>query len=366
MTKIGVFIPINNNGWLLSSTSPQYMPTFELNKEIARRAEHYDLDFLLSMIKWRGYGGETEYWDYGLESFTLMAGLAAVTEKIDLYASIAVLTMPPAVVARMAVTIDSIAPGRFGVNIVSGWAKAEYDQMGIWPGDEYFGYRYDYSSEYMQIMRELWETGHSNFKGEHFQMDDCHLLPRPSQPIKVVSAGQSDRGMKFVADYCDYGFVVDNGVNVPKDIAPTVERLNAAKAEVSNEIGCYVLQLVIAAETDEEAMKKWETYNQGADAEAMAAMGLISAGDPTVSSGVTTSSTINNALKAKVAVPHVICGSYETVARSLDDVAEIPGVSGVMLIFDDYLVGIEQFGQYIQPLMKSRSEIGESLSATGS
>jgi len=34
---IGVFIPIGNNGWLISTTSPQYMPTFELNKQIGSR-----------------------------------------------------------------------------------------------------------------------------------------------------------------------------------------------------------------------------------------------------------------------------------------------------------------------------------------
>ena len=37
---IGVFIPIGNNGWLISTTSPQYMPTFELNKQIVLKAEH--------------------------------------------------------------------------------------------------------------------------------------------------------------------------------------------------------------------------------------------------------------------------------------------------------------------------------------
>ena len=31
---IGVFIPIGNNGWLISKTSPQYKPSFDLNKEI--------------------------------------------------------------------------------------------------------------------------------------------------------------------------------------------------------------------------------------------------------------------------------------------------------------------------------------------
>jgi len=129
---IGVFIPIANNGWLISKTSPQYLPSFELNKTVTQRAEHYGLDLVLSMIKLRGFGGETEFWDYAHESFTLMAGLAAVTERIKLFASVAVLTLPPAMVARMAVTIDSIAPGRFAVNIVSGWAKDEYTQMGLW------------------------------------------------------------------------------------------------------------------------------------------------------------------------------------------------------------------------------------------
>jgi len=57
---------------------------------------------------------QDEFWDHNLESFTLMAGLAVVTRRIKLYASVAVLTIPPAIVARMAATIDSIAPGRFG------------------------------------------------------------------------------------------------------------------------------------------------------------------------------------------------------------------------------------------------------------
>ena len=132
---MGVFIPIGNNGWLISTTSPQYRPTFELNKQVVQRAEQYGFDFALSMIKLRGFGGKSEFWDHNLESFTLMAGLAAVTKRIQLYASVAVLTIPPAIVARMASTIDSISGGRFGINIVSGWAKMEYEQMGMWPGE---------------------------------------------------------------------------------------------------------------------------------------------------------------------------------------------------------------------------------------
>lgn len=72
--KIGVFVPIGNNGWLISTHAPQYMPTFELNKAIVQKAEHYHFDFALSMIKLRGFGGKTEFWDHNLESFTLDGG----------------------------------------------------------------------------------------------------------------------------------------------------------------------------------------------------------------------------------------------------------------------------------------------------
>ncbi|MFL6862116.1 MAG: LLM class flavin-dependent oxidoreductase, partial [Allosphingosinicella sp.] len=94
--EVGIFIPIGNNGWLISENSPQYMPSFDLNKEIALKAEGYGVDFLLSMIKLRGFGGKTEFWEHNLESFTLMAGLAAVTEKIRLYATCPTLVIPPA------------------------------------------------------------------------------------------------------------------------------------------------------------------------------------------------------------------------------------------------------------------------------
>lgn len=193
-----------------------------------QKAEHLGLDFALSMVKHRGFGGDTEFWDYNLESFTLMAGIAAVTERIKLVASTAILTLPPAVVARMARTVDSIAPGRVGVNIVTGWAPNEYTQMGIWPGNEYFGYRYDDASEYCEVMRQLWAEGSSDFKGEHFQMEDCMMKPVPENKIEIVAAGQPERGMRFSAEYADYSFVMGRGINTPTDFAPVCAELVAA------------------------------------------------------------------------------------------------------------------------------------------
>ena len=42
----GVFIPIGNNGWLISENSPQYLPSFELNKQVVQEAEAQGVAFV--------------------------------------------------------------------------------------------------------------------------------------------------------------------------------------------------------------------------------------------------------------------------------------------------------------------------------
>jgi pyrimidine oxygenase len=353
---VGVFIPINNNGWLISEHSPQYMPSFDLNRQIVQRAEAYGLDFALSMIKLHGFGGKTGFWDHGLESFTLMAGLASVTSKIRLYASTAVLTLPPAIVARMAVTIDSISGGRFGVNIVSGWHSSEYSQMGLWPGEEYFGHRYDYSTEYVQIMRELWAEGESDFKGRFFQMDRCKLSPRPAAPIKVVSAGQSGRGMEFSAQHADYNFCLGLGMNEPAKAAPVAARMQAAAARRGRDVGSYMLFMIIAEPTDEAAWAKWDHYVAGTDHAALEWLGLKTGEDKKAEAGSTADAMVRGSSPVNLNIGTFV-GSYATVARLMDEAADIPGVKGLMLTFDDFVEGLDKFGQQIQPLMRSRAHL---------
>ncbi|AMB44889.1 pyrimidine monooxygenase [Methylobacterium sp. AMS5] len=359
--NIGVFIPIGNNGWLLSENAPQYMPSFDLNKQITLKAEQHGLDFVLSMIKLRGFGGKTEFWDHNLESFTLMAGLAAVTSRIKLYATAPTLCLPPAIVARMASTIDSISNGRFGLNLVTGWQRPEYAQMGLWPGDEYFGRRYEYLSEYAQVLRELWETGRSDLKGEFFQMEDCRLSPRPQAEMKIICAGQSAAGMAFTATYADYNFCFGKGVNTPTAFAPTVERLEEAKAKTGRDVSSYVLFMVISDETDEAARAKWEHYKAGADAEAIAWLGLQGAAD-TKSGADTNIRQMADPTSAVNINMGTLVGSHATVAALLDEVVTVPGTGGVLLVFDDFLKGLDDFGTKIQPLMRSRRHVtGEAL-----
>jgi pyrimidine oxygenase len=350
--QLGVFIPIGNNGWLISTTSPQYMPTFDLNRTIVEKAERFGFDFALSMIKLHGFGGPSQFWEHNLESFTLMAGLAAVTQRIQLFATCAVLTMPPPIAARMAVTIDSISHGRFGINIISGWQRREYTQMGIWPGAEHYKRRYQYCAEYVTIMRQLWESGRSDFKGAFFTMDDCRCSPLPSMRIPIICAAQSDAGTRYAAQYADYNFCASFGENMPTAVQASVARLVAATKETGRDCSALVLTMVIADETDAAAFAKWQHYKDGTDLEATAYRDAQAKDDPSTD---VYAQPNRRALFATDKLPTnqgVLVGSYASIARMLDALAGVPGVRGVMLTFDDFLIGMEQFGTRIMPLMR--------------
>jgi pyrimidine oxygenase len=72
--------------------------------------------------------------------------------------------------------------------------------MGIWPGTEHYRRRYDYCAEYVSIMRELWETGRSDLKGDFFQQVCVRAWPHaPVPPFDTVLRSKSTLG-QTVAD----------------------------------------------------------------------------------------------------------------------------------------------------------------------
>lgn len=355
--QVGVFIPIGTNGWLVSTTSPQYQPSWELNRDATLTAERYGLDFALSMVKLRGFGGPSGFWDQNLESFTLMSALAAVTERIKLYASAAILTLHPALAARMAVTIDSVAPGRFGINIVTGWQEREFAQMGLWPGAEHYGRRYQYAAEYVQVLRDLWSDGVSSFDGDYFHLDDCRLLPKPKGHIGVVCAGQSDTGIEFCARHGDINFVVAQGVNDSLSFASTNARVHDAAQRTGRDVGTYVLMMIVTGETDDIAWGKWNRYREGIDTDAL----LWGSGQASLDTHSADAESSSHMMRNNVGAVNmgmgVLIGSYENVARMMDEAAAVPGTRGIMIAFDEPVQGIVDFGEHIQPLMTSRSDV---------
>jgi pyrimidine oxygenase len=162
--------------------------------------------------------------------------------------------------------------------------------------------------------------------------------------------------MQFAAEFVDYSFVVGAGFNTPTAYAPTNARLMEAVSKTGRDVGAYPLFMVIADETDDLAYAKWQSYVDGADREALAYLGVQASADTSADSG----STVRTMTRAANPVNFnmgTLVGSYAKVARMLDEVASVPGTKGIMLTFDDFVVGMDRFGQRIQPLMDSRTHI---------
>jgi len=349
MVEFGVFLPIGNNGWILSRTSPQYLPSFELNRTITPLAERHGFGFALSMVKFRGYGGATRHWDFCQDSLALMTGLAAVTSRIKLFGTVAPITLHPVMAARMAATIDDISGGRFGINLVAGWNRSEYAQMGLWPGDEYYAYRYDYVEEYAQILRTLWADGKMTHHGR-FDLDDCEVLPTPQHGVSLVSAGASARGQEFCARYADYHFC---GGTTPAETAALNRRTHEMAAAHGRSVTALNLATIILGDTDADARRKVEIYTDGADLDAIGYMTGQYSRDPSTDGS---SDLVRRGHSGERVSPFYgggkpIVGSAATVAERIDELAAVEGTGGIMLVFDDFVEGVERFGTEVMPLL---------------
>jgi pyrimidine oxygenase len=307
------------------------------------------MDFVLSQVKWRGYGGQSRHWDGALESFTLMSGLAAVTSKIKLIASVAVRTMNPAVLAKMAATVDDIADGRFAVNIVAGWNKFEYAQMGLWSDDDYYLNRYEYADEYLTILKRLWTEERVTFKGKYFDIDDCKSWPKPAEPLQVVCAGQSEGALAFVAKQADYSFIgrMNDTVEQLGEVAKKISDMAAAH---DRQVTSYTLLTVIAAATDAEAEAEKARHLANRDEEAIGEWMRVSGLDKNRSDY----QQLDPETTTFMSVPYIV-GSYEKVARHLDALAA-NGVGGVCLSFPDFAADVPKFIANVMPRLTSRSK----------
>jgi pyrimidine oxygenase len=300
-------------------------------------------------------------WDHAVEPMILAGGLAAITSRIKIYGSVPILAVNPAIAARQAATLSDISGGRFGLNIVSGWAEAQYSQMGAWPGDSWYGDRYKGAAEYVTILKQLWETGVSDFKGEFFSMDDCRLGPLPPHPIEVVCAGQSDTGMAFTAEYGDYAFI--NGEGGAEGLRNVNDRLLAAAAKTGRDVGSYVTQIVIIRDSDEEAADAVAAIRAGADLPALERITGQAVLDQSGSTSARLSAEIEK-LRDKVFFNlDVIAGSPATIAAYLDELGTVEGTAGVMLIFEDVDGGIDRFAREVAPLMSTPSSVAATVAS---
>ena len=121
------------------------------------------------------------------EAWTSLAALAAVTDRVQLGPLVACLAFQqPAVLAKMAATVDEVSGGRLVVGVGAGWNRTEFDAFGI-----AFDHRASRFEEAFDIVRRLLSGERVTFDGRWHQVHDAVLLPRPARrpPLMIGSTG---------------------------------------------------------------------------------------------------------------------------------------------------------------------------------
>ena len=155
---------------------------------MARAAEEegFDSIWLGDHLLYRGDGRrERGPWDV----WTQLAALAAVTERVALGPLVACTAFhPPAVLARMAASVDEVSGGRLVLGIGAGWNEVEFRAFGI-PFDR----RVSRFEEAFGIVRRLLGCERVTFSGEFYSVEDAVLLPPPARRVPLMLGAHGER-----------------------------------------------------------------------------------------------------------------------------------------------------------------------------
>jgi alkanesulfonate monooxygenase SsuD/methylene tetrahydromethanopterin reductase-like flavin-dependent oxidoreductase (luciferase family) len=190
--KIGIIIPLGEN------QDTNNCPPYSDIRSWARKADESGLDsiWIYDHLLYRFPDQPTRgVW----EAFTMWTALAEATAKVELGALVVCTAFRnPAIVAKMAVTLDAISDGRIILGLGAGWHEPEFDAFGL-----QFERRVDQFEEAIKIITPLVRKGKVDFTGEFYSAPDCEMRPAPQRPIPVLIASKGPRMLKLTAEYAD-------------------------------------------------------------------------------------------------------------------------------------------------------------------
>jgi F420-dependent oxidoreductase-like protein len=240
-------------------------PTPTLVNSIALEAEKlgYDSIWVVDHLSTTAENQRYECW-------TTMTWIAALTKKIRIGSLvICPLYRHPAILAKMASTLDILSGGRLelGLGACSRMNKNEATPRGIkWYGPRT---RIEILEETLNILKDLWTKEKVSFHGKHYRLEDVFCEPKPTQkphpPVLIAGTGEKHT-LRVVAKYADksnFGFYP---INEFKDRLDVLEKhckdvgRDYDSIEKTAEIG-----VIIHSDRDEylEAMRKRFMANVG-------------------------------------------------------------------------------------------------------
>ena len=350
--KLGLFSLNCSGGMAVTNVEERWKASWEDNLSLAILADEVGLEFLLPIARWAGYGGETNFQGESLETITWATGLLARTNRINIFATAHTAFFHPLVAAKQFATMSHVGEGRFGLNIVCGWNKPEYDMFGLQLSDSHSD-RYGYGQSWFDLIKKVWVSDRPfTWSDQFFTVKDAVSSPKLflGEMPPVMNAGSSEEGKQFAAKNCDFLFTVMLDTELGKKIVQNVKE--TARKKFSRDIEVFTTTYVVCRPTMKEAQDYHHHYAvEKADTEAverlMSLMGMHAHSFPRGQiESLRTQFAAGHGVYPLVGDPDFICGELEKIATC--------GFSGASLAFVDYLAELPFFAEEVLPRLEAK------------
>ena len=138
-----------------------------------------------------------------LEGWTLLTYLAAAFPRFR-YGHL-VLSQSfrnPALLAKMAATLQALTGGRFILGLGAGWHEEEYRSYGYdYPSG---GTRVAQLAEAIEVIRAMWTQSPASYQGRYYRVDEAYCEPRPERPIPIMVGTNGPKALGVVARLADW------------------------------------------------------------------------------------------------------------------------------------------------------------------
>lgn len=280
-----------------------------------------------------------------LETWTGAAALASITSKIELIAAIKPLLYHPVVLAKMALQIENISGGRFGINLVNAWFKPELERAGI--GFPEHDDRYAYGREWIEIVAGLTSGRRIDFKGRHFNVDSYQLKPGDNYRARptIYLGGESEPARALAAHAADVYFMNGQPIEDIRALIRDVSMRPRSGAPIRFGMAAFVVARDSDAEAHDELADLFKISEQDKPTRAR----LIGNADPKAQMLITAAKEARVGTNGGTSAQLV--GSYDTVARRIIDFNTI-GVELFMLQFQPLDDNMRRFAEHVIPRVR--------------
>jgi len=217
---------------------------------MARAAEEcgFDSIWVGDHLLYRGDGRpERGPWD----CWTMLAGLAGVTERVELGPLVACTAFhPPGILARQAAAVDELSGGRLVAVFGAGWNREEFGAFDL-PFDQHVS-RFE---EAFTIVRRLLAGERVTFAGRFHSVEDALLLPPPARRPKLMIGANAPRMLSIALPHVDawntwftpYGNTAEGFAQHNAELSTAAERAGRDPAEIERS-ACVLVEVNGAGE----------------------------------------------------------------------------------------------------------------------